>query len=58
MIIPSTSETIKKLEIKKRLENGVRDKYVKTFLWILRSNKSRNIEGMILYTDTKNTILG
>ena len=32
MIIPSTSETIKKLEIKKRLENGVRDKYVKTFL--------------------------
>jgi hypothetical protein len=57
-MVPSISATIKKLKTIKRFEEGESDKYVKTFLCILRSKISRKIDGIILSPDTNKTILG
>ena len=54
----SANDTTNKLETKDCFDQGDIDKYVNTFLWILRSKTSRKIEGMIHNEDTKKIILG
>ena len=54
----STNDTIKILDIKDCFDQGEIDKYVSTFLWIRKSNRSRKIEGVIHNEDTKKIILG
>ena len=55
---PSTNDTTNTLETKDCLDQGEIDKYVSTFLCILKSNRSRKIEGIIHNEDTKKIILG
>ena len=55
---PSTNDTTNTLETKDCLDQGEIDKYVSTFLCILKSNRSRKIEGIIHKEDTKKIILG
>ena len=54
----STSDTTKTLNTKDCFDQGEIDKYVSTFLWIRKSNRSRKIEGIIHNEDTKKIILG
>ena len=54
----STNDTNKILDTKDCFDQGEIDKYVSTFLWIRKSNKSRKIEGIIHNEDTKKIILG
>ena len=55
---PSTNDTTNTLETKDCLDQGEIDKYVSTFLWIRKSNKSRKIEGTTNKEDTKKIMLG
>ena len=54
----STNDTTNILDTKDCLDQGDIDKYVSTFLWIRRSNKSRKIEGITHSEDTIKIILG
>ena len=54
----SINDTTKILDIKDCFDQGEIDKYVSTFLCILKSNRSRKIEGIIHREDTKKIILG
>ena len=54
----SINDTTKILDIKDCFDQGEIDKYVNTFLCILKSNRSRKIEGIIHREDTKKIILG
>ena len=54
----STNDTTNILETRDCFDQGEIDKYVNTFLWILRSKISRKIEGIIHIEDTKKIMLG
>ncbi len=58
MVNASINDTNKILDIKDCFDQGEIDKYVSTFLCILKSNRSRKIEGIIHREGTKKVILG